>query len=86
MSKENDDAAYQQTPASLHNKAIPLRMVTGPLEYVPGRQEEPVALTTVAEMLNWAMNWARSRSVWPPGLWLGLLCDRNDCICLGPPI
>lgn len=46
-------------------KAVPLTMATGPNQYIPGQQEEPVILTTVAEMVTWAKNWARSHSVWP---------------------
>src|SRR5258708_4941006 len=44
---------------------IPLTIATGPAEYVPGKQEAPVVLTTVKDMLQWTQNWARSRSVWP---------------------
>jgi NADH-quinone oxidoreductase subunit D len=40
-------------------------MAKGPQDYVPGQQEEPAVLTSVAEMLQWAQNWARSRSIWP---------------------
>jgi NADH-quinone oxidoreductase subunit B len=43
-----------------------------PAEYIPGQQEGPVALTSVADMLRWAQNWARSRSIWPLGY--GLAC------------
>lgn len=46
-------------------KFIPLTLAAGPGEYTPGKQEAPVVLTTVADMLQWAQNWARSRSVWP---------------------
>src|SRR5947207_15456028 len=53
-------------------KAVPITMARGPIEYVPGEQEGPVQLTTVADMLNWAKNWSRSRSVWPLGY--GLAC------------
>ena len=41
-------------------------------EYVPGSQEANVALTSVADMLTWAQNFARSRSIWPLGY--GLAC------------
>jgi NADH-quinone oxidoreductase subunit B len=41
-------------------------------EYVPGQQEAGVVLTSVAEMLRWAQNYARSRSIWPLGY--GLAC------------
>jgi NADH-quinone oxidoreductase subunit D len=46
-------------------KAIPLSMARGPQDYIPGQQEEPAVLTSVTDMLNWAQNWARSRSIWP---------------------
>jgi NADH-quinone oxidoreductase subunit B len=40
-------------------------MARGPQDYMPGQQEEPAVLTSVADMLHWAQNWARSRSIWP---------------------
>jgi NADH-quinone oxidoreductase subunit B len=46
-------------------KFIPLARAAGPSEYTPGNQEAPVVLTRFADMLQWAQNWARSRSVWP---------------------
>ncbi len=53
-------------------KPVPIAMATGPHEYVPGDQELPVQLTSLADMLQWAQNWARSKSVWPLGY--GLAC------------
>ena len=44
---------------------IPLTMATGPGEYVPGQQEMPVVLTSLRDMVQWAKNWARSKSIWP---------------------
>nr|WP_126581931.1 NADH-quinone oxidoreductase subunit NuoB [Tengunoibacter tsumagoiensis] len=32
---------------------------------MPGQQEDPVVLTTFKDLLQWAQNWSRSRSVWP---------------------
>jgi NADH-quinone oxidoreductase subunit B len=61
-----------QSVPGTRSKAVPLAMARGPFEYVPGEQEGPVQLTSVADMLNWAKNWARSRSVWPLGY--GLAC------------
>jgi NADH-quinone oxidoreductase subunit B len=58
-------------PGTRH-KAVPIPMARGPFEYIPGEQEGPVQLTSVADMLNWAKNWSRSRSVWPLGY--GLAC------------
>jgi NADH-quinone oxidoreductase subunit B len=40
-------------------------MARGPQDYVPGQQEEPAVLTSLADMLHWAQNWARFRSIWP---------------------
>ena len=46
-------------------KPLPIVMARGPQDYLPGQQEDPVLLTTLADMLRWAQNWARSRSIWP---------------------
>ncbi len=62
----------QESVPGTRYKAVPITMARGPIEYVPGEQEGPVQLTTVADMLNWAKNWSRSRSVWPLGY--GLAC------------
>src|SRR5579884_2004109 len=43
-----------------------------PAEYIPGSQEAPVALTSLADMLHWAQNYFRSHSIWPLGY--GLAC------------
>jgi NADH-quinone oxidoreductase subunit B len=53
-------------------KPVPLSMASGPYEYTPGDQELPVQLTSMVDMLQWAQNWARSKSVWP--LSYGLAC------------
>ncbi|MFL5697374.1 MAG: NADH-quinone oxidoreductase subunit B, partial [Ktedonobacteraceae bacterium] len=50
----------------------------GPQEYTPGDQEYPVQLTSLADMLQWAQNWARSKSVWPLGY--GLACCAIEMI------
>ena len=36
-------------PGTRH-KAVPITMARGPLEYIPGEQEGPVQLTTVADI------------------------------------
>ena len=59
-------------------KPIPLTMARGPQEYTPGNQESNVELTSLADMLTWAKNWARSRSVWPLGY--GLACCAIEMI------
>jgi NADH-quinone oxidoreductase subunit B len=53
-------------------RTLPILQARGPLEYTPGDQENNVELTSVADMLQWAQNWARSKSVWPLGY--GLAC------------
>lgn len=53
-------------------RVVPLVRARGPFEYIPGEQEGPVQFTSVADMLIWAKNWARSKSVWPLGY--GLAC------------
>ena len=44
-------------------KAVPIAMATGLTEYTAGQQELPVILTSLADMVQWAQNWARSRSI-----------------------
>ena len=71
MRDENNDQGQQRVPGTTR-KAVPLAMARGPSEYIPGDQEAPVQFTSVADMLHWAQNWARSKSVWPLGY--GLAC------------
>ena len=59
-------------------KAVPIAMATGPAEYTAGQQELPVRLTSLADMVQWAQNWARSRSIWPLGY--GLACCAIELI------
>src|SRR5438874_9698251 len=56
----------------VRRKPVPIVMARGPQEYTPGDQELPVQLTSLVDMLQWAQNWARSKSVWPLGY--GLAC------------
>src|SRR5437660_11964917 len=74
--KENRNE--QEAVPGVRRKAVPIAMARGPFEYIPGDQEGPVQLTSVADMLNWAKNWARSRSVWPLGY--GLACCAIEMI------
>ena len=60
------------TGGGFHRRTLPIIQASGPSEYTPGDQEGPVQLTSLADMLQWAQNWARSRSVWPLGY--GLAC------------
>jgi NADH-quinone oxidoreductase subunit B len=70
--KENDSQTFQR------RKAVPIAMANGPYEYIPGDQELPVQLTSFLDMLQWAQNWARSKSVWPLGY--GLACCAIEMI------
>jgi NADH-quinone oxidoreductase subunit D len=65
MSNKQHHSDKEHGPAKRRRKGIPLRMARGPQDYMPGQQEEPAVLTSVADMLRWAQNWSRSRSVWP---------------------
>src|SRR5258707_15059044 len=49
-----------------------------PAEYIAGQQEANVQLTSFADMLTWAQNYARSRSIWPLGY--GLACCAIEMI------
>src|SRR5436190_23455607 len=64
--------------SKVRHKAVPIVMASGPQEYTPGDQELPVQLTSLADMLQWAQNWARSKSVWPLGY--GLACCAIEMI------
>jgi NADH-quinone oxidoreductase subunit B len=70
--KGNDSETF------LRRKPVPLAMAKGPYEYIPGDQELPVQLTSLLDMLQWAQNWARSKSVWPLGY--GLACCAIEMI------
>jgi NADH-quinone oxidoreductase subunit B len=72
--KGNGDAPF----APIRRKAVPIVMAKGPQEYVPGDQELPVQLTSLADMIQWAQNWPRSKSVWPLGY--GLACCAIEMI------
>jgi NADH-quinone oxidoreductase subunit B len=65
MSVKHQQREQKLVPATRRRKPIPLRMASGPQDYVPGQQEEPAVLTSFVDMLHWAQNWARSRSIWP---------------------
>jgi len=65
MSNKLDQGEQEHGPAKRRCKAIPLRMASGPQDYTPGQQEEPAVLTSLADLLHWVQNWARSRSIWP---------------------
>ena len=77
MSSENTENGKTSAPGT-RRKPVPIVMASGPHEYIPGDQELPVAITSVADMLQWAQNWARSKSVWPLGY--GLACCAIEMI------
>jgi NADH-quinone oxidoreductase subunit B len=74
MAQNEQTTSGQNDPVTggVKRRTVPLAMARGPFEYTPGNQENNVQLTSVADMLRWAQNWARSRSVWP--LSYGLAC------------
>src|SRR6266700_1890513 len=77
MSSENTENGKTPVPGT-RRKPVPIVMASGPYEYTPGDQELPVAITSLADMLQWAQNWARSKSVWPLGY--GLACCAIEMI------
>jgi NADH-quinone oxidoreductase subunit B len=76
----NDKARGERsTPVpGTRSKAVPLAMARGPHEYTPGQQEDPVIMTNLYDMLQWAQNWSRSRSIWPFSF--GLACCAIEMI------
>jgi NADH-quinone oxidoreductase subunit B len=77
MSNEKQRLGNGPVPGT-RRKPLPLAKAKGPYEYVPGDQELPVQLTSFLDMLHWAQNWARSKSVWPLGY--GLACCAIELI------
>ncbi|HLY31947.1 MAG TPA: NADH-quinone oxidoreductase subunit B family protein [Ktedonobacterales bacterium] len=68
--------------ANTSQRGIALPMAPrSPAEYVPGQQEPGVALTSLADMLTWAQNYIRSRSIWPLGY--GLACCAIEMMAVG---
>jgi NADH-quinone oxidoreductase subunit B len=59
-------------------KAVPIALATGPAEYTVVQQELPVRLTSLEDMVQWAQNWARFRSIWPFSY--GLACCAIEMI------
>jgi NADH-quinone oxidoreductase subunit B len=57
---------------------VPVLPPRTPAEYIAGQQEANVALTSLADMLKWAQNYTRSRSIWPLGY--GLACCAIEMI------
>ena len=66
MSNDQQRSGKDSVPGT-RRQVVPIAMATGPAEYTAGQQELPVRLTSLAEMVQWAQNWSRSRSIWPLG-------------------
>src|SRR5258706_623616 len=66
------DLATMTTNALRQGKNLPVLPPRTPAEYIAGQQEANVVLTSLSDMLTWAQNYARSRSIWPLGY--GLAC------------
>jgi NADH-quinone oxidoreductase subunit B len=64
MSNDQQHSGKDSVPGT-RRQVVPIAMATGPAEYTAGQQELPVRLTSLAEMVQWAQNWSRSRSIWP---------------------
>jgi NADH-quinone oxidoreductase subunit B len=77
MSKEVLRGGNGPVPGTRH-KAVPIVRASGPAEYIAGQQEMPVMLTSLADMVRWAQNWSRSRSIWPFSY--GLACCAIEMI------
>ncbi len=77
MNKEDQRSGNGPVPGT-RRRAVPLAMAAGPAEYIAGQQELPVRLTSLADMVQWAQNWARSHSIWPLGY--GLACCAIELI------
>ena len=78
MANSEQKAEGSASVPGTRRKAVPIVMASGPQEYTPGDQELPVQVTSLADMLQWAQNWARSKSVWPLGY--GLACCAIEMI------
>jgi NADH-quinone oxidoreductase subunit B len=70
MSNDQQRSGNGSIPGT-RRKAVLIAMASGPAEYIAGQQELPVRLTSLADMVQWAQNWSRSRSIWPLGYGLG---------------
>ena len=77
MSDDQQRSGNGRVPGT-RRKAVPMARASGPAEYTAGQQELPVMLTSLADMVQWAQNWARSRSIWPFSY--GLACCAIEMI------
>ena len=84
MSNEKPRSGNGQVPGT-RRKAVPITMASGPAEYTAGQQELPVRLTSLVDMVQWAQNWSRSRSIWPLGYGLGSSTIEMIAAASAPP-
>ena len=77
MSNDQQRSGNDPVPGT-RRKAVPIAMATGPAQYTAGQQEMPVMVTSLADMVQWAQNWSRSRSIWPFSY--GLACCAIELI------
>ena len=77
MSRADQGSGNGPLPGT-RRKAVPIARARGPAEYTAGQQELPIILTSLADMVHWAQNWARSRSIWPFSY--GLACCAIELI------
>jgi len=77
MSNDQQLSGKDSVPGT-RRKAVPIARARGPAEYTAGQQELPIILTSLADMVHWAQNWARSRSIWPFSY--GLACCAIELI------
>ncbi len=63
MAKSEQKGEGSAPVPGTRRQPVPIAMASGPHEYTPGDQETPVIFTSLADMLHWARNWPRSRSV-----------------------
>lgn len=64
-------------------RPIALTQLRQPGEYTPGNQEPDVLLTTLGDLLQWAQNFPRSRSLWP--FQFGTACCAIEMIAATSP-
>jgi NADH-quinone oxidoreductase subunit B len=83
MSNEKPRSGNDRVPGT-RRKAVPIAMAKGPAEYTAGQPELPVILTGLADMVQWAQNWSRSRSIWPFSY--GLACCAIEMIAATTPL
>ncbi len=78
MANSEQKGSTSASVPGTRRKAVPIVRASGSQDYTPGDQEFPAQLSSLADLLQWAQNWARSKSVWP--LSYGLACCAIEMI------